>query len=316
VGQFEPPAMIKKLPTYIIAFLFFVVFYCPINTHGGLPASSTLSPEKSYREIQQHIYHFRFKKASEELQAAKQLFPSNSLTYLAEVNLLWWLIITEPENKNHLINYQNTIDLAIRQIEQKKVSNGNIDEFALMNLYAFRTRIDVGNGEYIKAARSLGSCIGRIEKSLGHEDEFEAFCLTSGLYLFATDYGSQKYPLLKLYTLLYPKGDQAKGIDLLAKGFHSDDNILKVESAYFLMRIYAHVIDQPYAAFPYAAWLSKNFPENMIYQFYFYELLQIVDPTFDISSFQPTIRIIGQNQQLSPAQKRYFKQLFSNKLNN
>lgn len=316
MGQFEPPVMIKKLSTYIIPFLFIVASCCPKYIYGSIPASSTLSPEKSYREIQQHIYHFRFKKASEEVQIAKQLFPSNSLTYLAEVNLLWWLIITEPENKNHLINYQNTIDHAIGQIEQRKALQGNIDEFALMNLYAFRTRIDVGNGEYIKAARSLGSCIGRIEKSLGHEDEFEAFCLTSGLYLFATDYGSQKYPLLKLYTLLYPKGDEAKGLDLLARGFQSDDSILKVESAYFLMRIYAHVIDQPYAAFPFAAWLSKNFPENMIYQFYYYELLQIVDPNFDLTSFQPTIKLIEQNQQLSPAQKRYFKQLFSDILKN
>lgn len=269
------------------------------------------NPEQAYRQVQSDIYHFRFLKAAENTERMKMQFPAHALSYLAEVSHLWWMIITEPDNPHHEVAYDAVLTKAMKQLSSRKGLMSREEQYAFMNLYAFRTRLDVGKGEYIRAARTLKTGMDMLEQTLGLEKEFEPFYLTSGLYMFATDYGCSKYPVLKVYALFFPKGNQKKGLEYLVNGFHSKDKVLKVESAYFLMRIYADVLSESFAAFPYAHWLVKNYGDNLIFQFYYRELLKKVQSDQETPAQYNIAEIVKKNPELSPMQQQYFLNLFS-----
>jgi hypothetical protein len=217
------------------------------------------------------LQQFNFAGADSLISVLEKYDQDHYLTHFTKANYYWWQIITHPRDEVLEQRYQVSLENTIKSID-KTFSGKNSPEilFWLINTYAFKARLDLLNFEYIKAVRHLRKCIGFIEESLGEENNYPDLNLTSGLYNYMADYGSKKYPFLRLYTLLYPIGNMEKGLVQLNHATQSANRVISAEAHYFLMRIYFELEENYEIAAYHANWLVSHFPYNPIYLYYAY----------------------------------------------
>ena len=163
------------------------------------------------------LYDFRFHHADSLIQNMEETFPDHFLPHLTRANYYWWKIISEnpgSEQQQLYLSSLNNAENIVKQLVRRKQYD-YADVFHFINLYALRARLDLINGAYTKALRHMKNSLDFIGLSLGREEIHENFYLTSGLYNYMTEYGSRSYPFLRLYALMYPKGNMRLGISQL-----------------------------------------------------------------------------------------------------
>ncbi|MFN2394939.1 MAG: hypothetical protein ABR597_04540 [Bacteroidales bacterium] len=222
------------------------------------------------------IYDFRFHDADSLLNHMEINYKESYLPHLVRASFYWWLIISEDagslKNKEQ---YIATISKAEEKIGYmvKNSSYNYKDVFHFINLYALKARLDLLNGDYLRALRHMKYCVDYISISLGREEIYPNFNLTSGLYNYLSDYGAKQYPFLAFYSLIYPRGNMPTGLEQLKLATHNDDDVIRTEAHYFLMKIYLELEKNPGKALNHAYYLAKKYPENLIFLYHYYQIL-------------------------------------------
>ena len=300
--------MIKRLTTskkyqYLIIILLVLIRMSTANASG----LHTIS-EKAMTAL----YDFRFHHADSLIQNIEKAFPDHYLPHLTRANYYWWKIISENPGSDHQKLYLTSLANAERIVKQlvKNKQYDYADVFHFINLYALKARLDLINGEYTKALRHMKNCVDYIGLSLGREELHENFYLTSGLYNYMTEYGSRRYPFLRLYALMYPKGNMKLGINQLEIAARSLDPVLQTEARYFLMKIFLELEQDHQKALEYAGWLTEKYPANLIYLYHYYELLSLNNLDKKANAIRKSFfEQIQNNNQLSSGQRQYFRNL-------
>ncbi|MBW6478107.1 MAG: hypothetical protein K0B37_01660 [Bacteroidales bacterium] len=258
------------------------------------------------------INDFRFLHADSLIQTLEKTFPDHYLPYLTRANYYWWKIISEnpgPDQQQLYLNNLNNAENIIRQMVHTR-EYYYADVFHFINLYALRARLDLLNGEYTKAMRHLKNCVDYIGLSLGREEFHENFYLTSGLYNYMTDYGSKRYPFLRLYALMYPRGNMNLGLSQLETAARSQNLILQTEAHYFLMKIFLELEQDHQKALDHAKWLTEKYPGNLIYLYHYHELLSLNHQDEKANAIRELyFERIQNNIHLSPGQRMYLEDL-------
>jgi len=300
--------MIRRLTTskfyhYLIIILFGLIRMSTANA-SGLHAIS----EKAMTAL----YDFRFHHADSLIQNMEENFPDHYLPHLTRANYYWWKIVSENPGSEHRQLYLTSLANAEKIVKQlvKNKQYDYADVFHFINLYALRARLDLINGEYIKALRHMKNCVDYIGLSLGREKIHENFHLTSGLYNYMTEFGSTRYPLLRLYALMYPRGNIKLGISQLETAAKSPDLVLQTEARYFLMKIFLELEQDHQKALEYAGWLTAKYPGNLIYLYHYHELLSLNHQDEKANAIRELyFERIQNNIHLSPSQRMYLKDL-------
>ncbi len=276
-----------------------VFFSASINSHAK-------PPEIIANKAIQALQKFDFQKADSLCNAMEQV-SSGYLTYLTRANYLWWQIVTQAPDEELEQRYLASLDKAYEAIQIKINSEYNHEDlFYFINIFALKARLNVKNKEYIRAIRHLRNSIGYIEESFGKEPQNPNLYLTSGLYNYVADFGAVKYPFLRFYTILYPKGDMQKGLLQLIRASEYNDMVVQTEAHYFLMKIYLELEPDFENAIVHAKWLVDHYPENLLYWFYFYQVYELKDDWVELYRIRLYyLETLERNQHLSAAQKDF-----------
>ena len=275
----------------------------------------SVNPSENVREAVNALYEFRFLDADSIITSLEIDHPNHFLSAIARSQYHWWRIISQKDSPILRKNYLESLEIAEKKILEhfNKLNPSNEHVFYLINIYAFRARLDLLNHNYIKALGHLRKSLDYIKVSLNKENEYNHFLLTSGLYNYTIGYGQDKFPFLKIYSFWIPKGDVLQGIKLLEKAARGNDELIKTEANYFLMKIYLEMENNLSLALPYAKWLVDKYPDNIIYVYHYYKIAaglhhhttsQTIKNDFD--------NLIDNNQQLSNEQVKHLKELLSN----
>jgi tetratricopeptide (TPR) repeat protein len=258
------------------------------------------------------LYDFRFHHADSLIQNMEETFPDHYLPHLTRANYYWWKIISEDSGSNQQQLYVSSLYIAENFVKEWASSKQYeyADVFHFINLYALKARLDLINGEYTKALRHMKSCVDYIGLSLGREELHENFYLTSGLYNYMSEYGSRRYPFLRLYALMYPKGNMKLGINQLEVAARSLDPVLQTEARYFLMKIFLDLEQDYQKALEHAGWLTGKYPGNLIYLYYYYELLSLSNQEAEADAIRKLyFKRIQSNTNLNSGQRNYLEGL-------
>ena len=223
------------------------------------------------------IYDFRFHDADSLLNHMETNYQESYLPHLVRASFYWWLIISEDDGSLNKERYIATLSKAediINRVVQNNSHNYR-DIFHFINLYALKARLDLLNGNYLKALRHMKNCVDFVSISLGREEAYPGFNLTSGLYNYLSDYGAKQYPFLVFYSLMYPRGNMLKGLEQLKVATQNDDQVIRTEAHYFLMKIYLDLEKNHEEALYHASYLTEKHPENLIFLYHYYQLLQL-----------------------------------------
>ncbi len=233
---------------------------------------SQLSFDISTQHICDKIYRYEFKIADSLITQYIKKNPSSMWPNMLHVNLLWWNIMTGNDKNVKLINQFSTeLNTILDKYEKVAVLKLSYEElYIISNAYAFKSRLNILQEDYIKGLLNLNKCINFIEQTLGKEEKFEAFLIQSGLLNYFIEYSSINKPLTKPYLATLPKGSIAKGLSLLERGTKSADNIISTECNYFMGKIYSDVEKNYVMAEPYLQYLVKRYPQNIIYNYNYF----------------------------------------------
>jgi hypothetical protein len=254
------------------------------------------------------IYDFRFHDADSLLNHMETNYRGSYLPHLVRAGFYWWLIISEDDssvNKERYIASLSKAEISINTVFQNN-SYYYKDIFHLINLYALKARLDLLNGNYLKALRHMKNCVDFIDISLGKEKAYPDFNLTSGLYNYLSDYGTRKYPFLVFYSLMYPRGNMLKGLEQLKVATQNDDEVIRTEAHYFLMKIYIELEKNYEEALYHASYLTEKHPGNLIFLYHYYQLLQLQGKAEMASEVKSDYKYqLKFNTHLSSRQKQY-----------
>lgn len=261
-------------------------------------------------EAIQALYHFRFQDADSIIGILESEFPENYLTPLTRSNYYWWKIISNGHNPQVKENYHSSLLLAERFLPLDNKTLSPEEKFHTINLYAFRARLDLMEKEYLRATRHLTKSVGFIRNTLKNDMDFMPFNLTSGLYNYMAAYGEQRYPFFRLYSLVYPRGDKERGLEQLRKAARGDDELVKTEANYFLMKIFLELENDLPAALQHAQWLAESYPCNLVFLFHYYEILLQMNHNSEAGRIKTDyIRKLESNIQLTSSQKEHLRSL-------
>jgi len=288
---------------YLIFILFILIRMSTLNAS----VLNTLSHDAMLA-----LYDFRFHHADSLIQNMEENFPDHYLPHLTRANYYWWKIITDnpdPDQQQlYLASLTNAEKITRQLVNEKQYDFADV--FHFINLYALRARLDIVNGEYMKALRQMKNCIDYIKLSLGKEENNENFYLTSGLYNFMTEYGSRRYPILFLYTVMYPRGNMNLGISQLKTATSSNNKVLQTEARYFLMKIFLELEQDHQKALEHADWLTEKYPGNLIYLYHYYEILSLNNLEINAKEVRKNyFEEVQSNYQLSSRQRQYLRNL-------
>lgn len=258
------------------------------------------------------LYNFQFQHADSLIMKLEESFPNHYLPPLSRANYYWWKIITDNPGSDiqqlYIASLNNAENIVKQLVKNKQYDYADV--FHFINLYALRARLDLINGEYMKALRHMKNCVDFIGFALGREQAHENFYLTSGLYNYMTEYGSKRYPILRFYILMYPRGDMKLGLSQLKTATNSQNLVLQTEARYFLMKIFLELEQDFQKALEHAAWLTEKYSANLIYLYHYHELLSLSNQNEKANAVRMLyFELIQSNNHLSTGQRRYLKSL-------
>ena len=285
---------------FLLSFLFF--FKEKSSAIGNSPLKESIN--KTFEAL----YNFEFSRADSLIQKLKAGYSDFPETHLLATTYYWWLIVSGEDNSDNRKLYKKEIEKTLQLLNEKDnnfLSNEDIGNY--INAYAYKTRIELFNHQLISGFVHLNNCIGYLKKSFEKENEYELFYFTSGLYNYFTAYSSKEYPYLRPYLVLHPKGNMEKGTTQLFSAYKSSNVLIKTEATYFLMKIFFEREQDYTKAEFFAKNLTEKYPDNLIYQYYYYTIFLVQDKKeAAIQQIAKLTASAESNVQLSEKQKKHF----------
>lgn len=257
------------------------------------------------------LYNFEFHTADSLCQQLESQYPDHYLRYFARSYYYWWMYVTHSEKSTFERQYLQSLDQAQQAMNVLLARQDYTyeDVFYFINIFSMRARLDVKKKDYVAAIRHMRHCIRFIELSLDREHLNQRFWLTSGMYHYMSDYGAKKYPFLRVYTLVYPRGSMQKGMEMLLRAANAADELLKTEATYFLLKIKLEIEQEFGTASNYGKKLHARFPANLVYlQLYYESLVEAGDLPNAQGVREQFLKISRAETQLSPQQLEYLRQ--------
>lgn len=273
------------------------------------PDTTTAAPSlaKAYADI----YHFRFAKTDSAVTALKSKYPEDAKVFLFSANACWWKIRAGEDNaanrKQFLADLRQA-ELLLGKTPKNKLGNEAL--FQYIHVYSYMARLELLDGNYLKAFSFINKCSAYLFTSFGRELMYEPLFLTTGLYHYCMAAARKKFPLLSPFLSMLPATDKEEGLKLLGRCSESSDEILRTEGRYFLMTVYGES-DINYAlSESYAEKLCIQYPGNMLYRHYLFKtLLQDEKKDRALEEYKRLYRVSRANDQLSLAQQDHFLSL-------
>jgi len=188
---------------------------------------------------------------------------------LTGINLEWWLLVSGDESADYQTILLNRLDEITGRLTARPLNSLSREEiFTVIHAYAYKARVYLFAGKYLKGAIHLKNTVDYLKIALDHYREYNKYMLLAGLYHFFASAAMNQNPLLLPFFALAPRGDKQLGIDLLNQCAAMSHPLLSTEAHYFLMKINLHIEEDFDEALRQVNILLEQYPENLLYQYH------------------------------------------------
>lgn len=256
----------------------FAIFFCFLTSwmysHGQVDTTMLLEDKRIQIEATDAInqmYNFKFPEAEAYYLSLKQRYPDHPMPYFLMALSNWWKMLPMLDNGDYTNEYESEflgyIEEAISRGEDliDKDKNNIEAAFFLCAAYGFKGRYYSDNKNYVKAAWAGKSALNYLSDFKGKSSLSPEFLFGESLFNYYAEWLKEEYPLLRPILGMFPKGNKQLGLNQLQECARNSF-YTRVEAQCYLMRIYYNEESNSTAAFPYAEYLAKNFPDNPYFQ--------------------------------------------------
>ncbi len=278
-----------------------------------IPASSGFAvDQKTYDEnllissFFRNLYDFSFN-AADSLIVLMEGSNLDQVTFSnIKADLAWWKLLSGDKIETNLKICNENLEESIRT----NLGNNYTDITSLFNIifsYSLKARLENYRGNTLKAFVNFYKSAAYIEKCIDTDVPDEKLYLVLGLYYYFIDYIENRYFILNALFFSYPKGDKNKGLIYLETCSLSDNDMIRTEANYFLMKIYADTEKEYPKALLYAQILIRQHPNNLVYCMEQFKLLLKMKKTEEARAFQKElIKGIQMAKNINYVQKNHF----------
>jgi hypothetical protein len=227
-----------------------------------LQDSSTL---KLVRKDIDFIYNLQFQEARLLYDSIVTFYPGHPVAYLLSGMMIYWehypLLSTDPARSSFEDDMKKCISVAGYGGQRK-----NEAEYLLANLCArgFLLMFYSDNNLVMDVIPLVTSSYKFLMRSFDYTNDCTDLYYFTGMYNYYRDAYPRAYPVYKPLTLLFPRGEMAKGlhqIDIAA----NNAVVLRAEASFLLEYIYVNFENNYLKALRFSSSLHAHYPGN--YQF-------------------------------------------------
>ena len=282
-----------------------LVFVLPLiyseSLNGGISSQTDL-----VNGFFRYIYSFSFRSADSLLFIMQKSEMDKPAMYNIGANLAWWKLLSGDSVNSNIkrCNYDLEESIRLLQKEKKDNSTGTLN---LIYSYSLKARLENYNGNTLKALIYFYRSAGLIRPYVNSDKRDEKLNLMLGLYLYFMDYIENEYYMSHALFLSYPHGDRAKGLKYLSDCSDSKNEMIRTEANYFLLKIYANVENDYQKAYENSEFLTRQYPENLVYAIEKLKLMMHLKAKNEVYLFRvKLIEQISHSASLSNDQKNHF----------
>jgi len=229
---------------------------------------------KEVIEVFEAIYRYNLPEAELKLKKLTATNIDQSWIDLAQVNLLWWWLISGDDSRDYDNLMAVVLDRVISRLKNRPLDKMTNDEiFTMIHSYAYLTRVDIYKERYFTGIVNLQHALDYLEMALKQVYQYDKFMMVSGLYNYFAAVTLIKYPVFTPFFAFAPESNRDLGFQLLNRCSQMDNILIKNESLYYLMKINYQLEENFDRALNIADQLISQYPNNLIYHFHRFMIL-------------------------------------------
>ncbi len=226
------------------------------------------------------IYGIEFDKAEKTFDLVSKEYTTHPSGKFFKAMTTWWRILLEIDNESlddkFFNQLEEVIDLCNEILDKNEKSVDAM--FFKGGALGFRGQLRAIRESWFKAALDGKEGLDLVFKSYELNPKNVDVQLGFGIYHYYADVIPARYPAVKPFMILFPKGDKAKGIKEL-ENVAWNGRYTRIESRNFLLKLNFQFEERMDEARKWGKILLNDFPDNPFFQKY-YGLTYIKDNNY------------------------------------
>jgi tetratricopeptide (TPR) repeat protein len=246
----------------------FIIFLFPAFTFLSTVLNAQSRDELISKDID-YIYKIQFDSAGSLSQKLINLNPKDPSGYFMKAMTEWWKIYVNKDDPSNDSNYLAATDRCVKVCEDRVNENPN-DDWALFlqgGVIGYRGFLNSMRENWLKAVDDGREGLSLIQRSHELNPNNKDAIFGIGLYNYAADYVTDKYPFLKTLLFFFPKGNKELGLSQL-KDCAENAKFSKIEANFVLCYVNLIYEKNYYESEKYAEKINKLYPQNPIAEKY------------------------------------------------
>lgn len=263
--------------------------------------------EKFYQDL----YNYRFLSADSMLKNLCKKGISSQITGILQISFSWWEIISGENSSGKIDSLFKTIDNEIALIENKPRNSvySQNEILQLIVLYSYKSRLHNLENNRLAGFNAFKQSFKYFEELMPCDSgNCDMYNFIAGMYYALGGHLQQQFTPFFLLGIDRQCADTTRGYKLLHQSASSQNQQIRTESTYFLMKLYNEVQVKPDIAEKYSRQLINQFPDNLVFRFN-HILLLYDQGKFKAAEthYQKLLTSSEKNQQLTVRQKQHFR---------
>ena len=217
-----------------------------------------------------HIYGIEFDKADKTFDVVTKEYPTHPSGKFFKAMTTWWRILLEIDNEKlddkFFDQLEDVIDLCDDILDKNEKSVDAM--FFKGGALGFRGQLRAIRESWFKAALDGKEGLGLVFKSYELNPKNVDVQLGFGIYHYYADVIPTRYPAVKPFMILFPKGDKGKGIKEL-ENVAWNGRYTRIESRNFLLKLNFQFEERMDESRKWGKILLNDFPNNPYFQKYY-----------------------------------------------
>jgi tetratricopeptide (TPR) repeat protein len=216
-----------------------------------------------------YIYQMKSDSAALTSKTLINLDPKDPSGYFMSAMTEWWKIYINKDDQSNDGNYLSAVDECIQVCDERIEANSN-DDWALFlkgGVIGYRGFLNSMRDNWLKAVDDGREGLSLLQRAHELNPNNKDAIFGIGLYNYAADYVTEKYPFLKTLLFFFPKGDKQLGLAQL-KDCAENAKFSKIEANFVLCYVNLIYEKNYFESEKYAEKIFKLYPDNPIAEKY------------------------------------------------
>lgn len=251
--------MTRLKTIHLILFLFITL------TH----LSYTQSRDELISQDIDYIYKIQFDSADIISHKLISMNPKDPSGYFMKAMTEWWKIYLNKDDQSHDSSYLAATDKCVKVCEERVNENSN-DEWALFlqgGVIGYRGFLNSMRENWLKAVDDGREGLSLIQRAYELNPSNKDAVFGIGLYNYAADMVTDKYPFLKTLLFFFPKGNKELGLSQL-KDCAENAKFSRIEANFVLCYVNLSYEKNYSESEKYAEKINKLYPDNPVAEKY------------------------------------------------